>query len=251
MAEIYLVDDKKRYGEVIMKKLLERHCRNRNIIRMFYQEAKLLSSLNHSNILKVYECGKHDNRPFVLMEYFKSCHLRDRIKESPLFALDKSLDVLYQVGVALDYIHERGIIHLDVKPANVLVNDALEAKLADFGLASTFFRGKFRFTRRVGGTPSYMSPEQINGRALDRRSDIYSFGVMAYEILTGRLPFAGDNLNELLSKHMSRVSAKPPSEFIADIPRNFDAIILKCLEKDKDNRYQDMVHLLLDLARSK
>jgi len=249
MAEIYLVYDKKRYMEVAMKKLLERHCHNRKIIRMFYQEARLLSRLNHSNILKVYEVGKDNQHQFVLMEYFKSCSLKDVIKKTPLFALTKALDVLYQVGLALDYIHSCGIIHLDVKPANILVDDALKTKLADFGLASTFFQGRFRFTRRVGGTPSYMSPEQINGRAVDRRSDIYSFGVMAYEIVTGRLPFSGDNLNELLAKHVGKVSAKPPSEFIRDLPRAFDAIILKCLAKNKDSRYQDMSHVLADISR--
>lgn len=251
MAEIYVVYDKKRKEDVVMKKLLERHCHNRKIIKMFYQEARLLSRLNHPNIQKVFEVGKDNNRPFVLMEYFKSSILRNLIKNNPFFALTKGLDILYQVGLALDYIHKCKIIHLDIKPANVLVSDDLKAKLTDFGMATTFFQGRFRFQRRVGGTPSYMSPEQINGRRVDRRSDIYSFGVMAYEILTGRLPFAGDNLNELLAKHMSRVSARPPSELIADIPKAFDAVIVKCLEKDKDNRYSDMSHLLIDLSRFK
>lgn len=249
MAEIYLVYDKRRSEQVILKKLLEQHCRNRKIIRMFFQEARLLSRLNHPNILKAYEAGEDNHRPFVLMEYFKSSPLRDFIKKG--FDLIKALDILYQVGLALDYIHGSGIIHLDVKPANILVNDDLKIKLTDFGLATTVLREKFRFRRPMGGTPSYMSPEQINGRRVDRRSDIYSFGVMAYEILTGRLPFAGENLNELLEKHVGKVSARPPSGFAGDIPPFFDEIILKCLEKDKYNRYPDMTHVLLDISRSR
>jgi len=157
-AEIYLVYDKKRYGEVVMKKLLERHYHNRKIIRMFYLEARLLSRLNHSNILKVYEVGKDNHCPFVLMEYFKSRSLKDVIKKNPLFTLTKALDILYQVGLALDYIHNSRIIHLDVKPANILVDDTLKIKLVDFGLASTFFRGRIRFTRRVGGDPQLYVP---------------------------------------------------------------------------------------------
>ena len=249
MAEIYLVYDKRRREELVMKKLLERHCHNRKIIRMFYQEARLLSRLNHPNILKVYEVGKDNRRPFVLMEYFKSSILRDLIKKNPLFILTKGLDILYQAGLALDYIHGCRIIHLDIKPANVLVDESLKVKLTDFGLAVTLFQGKFRLQSGVGGTPSYMSPEQIKGRRVDRRSDIYSFGVMAYEILTSRLPFAGDNLNELLAKHVGKISAKPLSKFIADIPQALDAVILKCLEKDKDRRYKDMSHFLADISR--
>ncbi len=249
MAEIFLVYDKRRSEELALKKLLEQHCRSRKIIKMFYQEARLLASLNHPNILKVYEAGKDNQRPFVLMEYFKSRPLKDYIKKE--FDMINTVDILYQVGLALDYIHGSGIIHLDIKPANILVDDVLKVKLADFGLATTVVREKFRFRRPMGGTPSYMSPEQISGRRVDRRSDIYSFGVMAYEFLTGKLPFSGENLNELLAKHVGKVSAKRPSEFVDNIPPLFDEIILKCLEKDKNNRYQDMTHVLLDISRSR
>ena len=249
MAEIHLVYDKKRSEEVVLKKLLERHAHNRKIEKMFYKEARLVKRLDHPNILKIYEMGREDRRPYVVMEYFKSRPLRDLIKKSNSLDWSPALEILYQVGLALNYIHECGIIHLDLKPANILVEENFGVKLTDFGLATTFFLGKLRFTRHVGGTPSYMSPEQINGRQVDKRSDIYSFGVTAYETLTGRLPFAGDNLNELLAKHVSKLTPKPLSEFIKDIPASLDKIILKCLEKDRGNRYQEMAPLLADLSR--
>jgi serine/threonine-protein kinase len=251
MAEIFLVRDKTSGGEFALKRLLERHCLNRRIVRMFYREAEILSRLNHPDILKVYEYGKENRQPFVVMEYFKSSHLRELIKKDPQFDIDRGLSILYQVAAALDYVHSRGIIHMDVKPANVLVSDRMKIKLTDFGMAITFSQGKFSFCRTSGGTPSYMSPEQIQRRSVDRRSDIYSFGVMAYEVLAGRLPFAGENLKELLVKHTSRIPPPPPSKFIPDIPLLCDKMIMKCIEKDKRNRYQDMTHLLLDLSRLK
>lgn len=251
MAEIFLVRDKNSGGEFALKRLLERHCLNRRIIRMFYREAGFLLRLNHPDILKVYEYGKQNRRPFVVMEYFKSSHLRELIKKNPQFDIDSALDILYQVGLALDYVHNCKIIHMDVKPANVLVNEEMKIKLTDFGIAITFSQGKFRFRKTTGGTPSYMSPEQIRGRGVDSRSDIYSFGVMAYEVLAGRPPFAGENLKELLVKHTSRIIPPPPSKFVPGIPPSCDKMIMKCLEKDKRNRYQDMTHLLLDLSRLK
>lgn len=251
MAEIYLVHDKNRKEEVVLKKLLERHCHKRRIIKRFYQEAKILSNLDHANLLKVYEIGVKNHQPFVLMEYFKGSNLRDFIKNDRLFNINKGMEILYLVGSALDYIHSCKIIHLDLKPANVLVNDKFKTKLTDFGMARTFFQGKFQLIRQREGTSSYMSPEQVNCQRIDYRSDIYSFGVMAYEILTGRLPFSGQSLDELLNKHISRHSPKPPSKFIGDIPSSLDSVILKCLEKEKKDRYQDMAHLLLDLARVK
>lgn len=248
MAEIYLVHDQKRSEEVVLKKLLERHGYNQRIRKMFYKEAGLVRRLNHPNIVKVYEAGEDGHRPFVLMEYFKSHPLRDLIKHATLLDWTQSLTILYQAGLALDYIHEHGIIHLDIKPANILVGEGSIVKLTDFGLATTFFWGKLRFARHVGGTPSYMSPEQISGRQVDKRSDIYSFGVTAYETLTGKLPFAADSLDELLSKHVGRISPRPPSEFIKEIIPFLDKIILKCLEKDRASRYQEMATLLADLS---
>jgi eukaryotic-like serine/threonine-protein kinase len=203
----------------------------------FYQEAKAAGGLNHPNIVTIYDVGKTGEQPYLAMEYLEGSELHEVMRHNRPLAPEHALEIAAQVADGLAYAHERGVVHRDIKPANIMVvRDGL-VKIADFGVA------RMRSSERgpdthVVGSPRYMSPEQVLRKRAEPRSDIFSLGVVLYEMLTGAPPFTGADLNAIMFQIVN-ANAPPPGTRVSDLPEMLDSIVAKALAKAPENRYQN------------
>jgi len=223
---------------VAVKMLIEQFAKDEEFIERFRREARVVAALNHPNVLAIHDIRQVEGNWFIISEYAGGGTLRHLLNNINSLPVNEACRILYQVCSALYYTHCRGVIHRDIKPDNIMFNETLQVKVADFGLAR-FSDGHSNTRPGVSmGTPSYMSPEQGGDRVLDHRSDIYALGVLFFEMLTGRLPFQAENPFAVVIKHMN---AKPPrpSEINPDLPSWLDQVVLKCLQKDPNDRYTD------------
>ena len=202
----------------------------------FLQEAEILEKLEHPNIIKILDCGLSRGRCYLVMEYIKGMSLENLIKQEGKLEENKALHLLYQISSALEYIHRFSIIHRDIKPRNILMDKEKIPKIADFGIALSKEEKRKNLTVLRAGTPAYMSPEQIRGERIEEKTDIYSLGVTAYEILTGLLPFQGTTISSMKIKHMN-FSPLPPSKLNPGISSVLEEIVLTMLKKDPAERY--------------
>jgi serine/threonine protein kinase len=211
----------------------------------FHQEAKALGGLNHPGIITVYEFGDQDGLAYLAMEFLEGRELRDVMNAGGI-DLAQAVDLAAQLADGLAYAHARGIVHRDVKPANVMVLAGNRVKLMDFGIARVRASDVKTQTGLMLGSPKYMSPEQVMGRPLDHRSDIFSLGVILHEMLTGAGPFSGADIHQLMFQICSARPA-PPSSVNASVPRTLDLIVARALEKEPAERYSDAAAMALDL----
>ena len=191
MGVVYKARDTKLDRTVALKFLPQELTRDKVSKERFIQEAKAAAALNHNNICTIYEINEADDLLFIAMEYVDGLSLREKIEAGPI-EFDEAIDLAIQVAAGLCEAHEKEIIHRDIKSANIMITKKGQAKIMDFGLAKFAGQAKFTTTGTTVGTLSYMSPEQLQGEKVDARSDIFSFGVVLYEMLTGRLPFEGE-----------------------------------------------------------
>lgn len=212
----------------------------------FYQEAKAAGRLNHPNIVTIYDVGKSGDIAYIAMEFLQGCELRDLLRERGRLPVDQVLDIVAQVAQGLAYAHEHDIVHRDIKPSNIMVIRDGHVKITDFGIARMASSAVRTQTGMVLGSPKYMSPEQVLGRAIDQRSDIFSLGVMLYEMLAGEAPFSGDNVNAIMFQTLNFVPA-PPSTLNRSVPEMLDFIAAKALAKDREDRYQNAQDFAKDL----
>ncbi len=212
----------------------------------FYQEAKAAGRLNHPNIVTIYDVGKSENIAYIAMEFLQGRELRDVLREDGLMPVERALDIVAQVASGLAYAHDHEIVHRDVKPSNIMVIRDGHVKITDFGIARMASSAIRTQTGMVLGSPKYMSPEQVLGKALDRRSDIFSLGVMLYEMLTREAPFTGDNINAIMYQTLNAVPV-PPGILNGDVPEMLNFIVAKALAKDVDDRYQNASDFAADL----
>lgn len=212
----------------------------------FYQEAKAAGRLNHPNIVTIYDVGKSGDIAYIAMEYLQGRELRDIMNDVGLLPVSNVLDIVAQVASGLAYAHEHDIIHRDVKPSNIMVIRDGHVKITDFGIARMASSAVRTQTGMVLGSPKYMSPEQVMGREIDQRSDIFSLGVMLYEMLTGQAPFNGDNVNAIMYQTLNAVPAAPSTQNDA-VPEMLNFIVAKALAKGIDDRYQNAKDFADDL----
>ena len=261
MGEVYLARDTRLDRQVALKILPVDVTANQDRMRRFVQEARAASALNHPNILTIHEIGAEAGTHFIATEYIDGETLRQVMKTARL-TITESLEIAVQVASALATAHEAGIVHRDIKPENIMIRRDHLAKVLDFGLAKltsdTQSIGPEAETRvpantkagMILGTVNYMSPEQARGSDTDTRSDIFSLGVVLYEMLTGRAPFAGETTADVISLLLQK-EPQPLSTLMPDLPAELQHIISKTLRKDRDERYQTAKDLLIDLRRLK
>ena len=208
----------------------------------FKQEIKAAGRLNHPNIVTIYDVGKTENFAYMAMEFINGCELKDLLKSGTALPIDVALDIISQAAEGLAFAHSRDIIHRDVKPANIMLlenEDGLVAKITDFGIARMPASAVKTMTGMVMGSPRYMSPEQVVGRNLSARSDIFSLGVVLYEALTGTAPFEADSISSIMYQTVHAVE-QPPSYVNPKLDPELDAIVAKALAKSPDDRFETM-----------
>jgi serine/threonine protein kinase len=244
MAVVYKAYDTRLERNVAIKVILPQKQHTEKFIKRFEREAKALARLSHPNIVKVIDYGEHEGIPFLVMEYIPGGTLKQKLSGKPMPWRD-AVKILIPIARALGYAHQQKIVHRDLKPSNILITDSGEPMLSDFGIAKILETEETLDLTGTGvgvGTPEYMSPEQAQGKPVDARSDIYSLGVVLYEMVTGRRPYQADTPMAVVWKLASEPLPQPKS-FVSDVPESAELVLLKALSKSPDNRYQDMADL--------
>ncbi len=249
MAEVYLADQASLRRQVALKVLKSGLASDDVYVKRFHQEAQAAAALVHANIVQVYEVGRIDGVHYIAQEYVQGNNLRELlVRQGPPDAR-LAIRIMRQAAAALYRASERGIVHRDIKPENIMLTRAGEVKVADFGLARVTRDGDALNLTQVGvtmGTPLYMSPEQVEGKPIDHRSDIYSLGVTCYHMLTGAPPFRGETALSVAVQHL-KSQPERLENLRPDLPTALCRIVHKMLEKDASHRYNSARELLKDL----
>jgi beta-lactam-binding protein with PASTA domain len=246
MADVYLAEDQELGRRVAIKILNDRHAADDSFVERFRREAKNAAGLSHPNIVSIYDRGQAEGTYYIAMEYLDGRSLKELIVGRGPAPIRTAVDYARQILAAVGFAHRHGIVHRDIKPHNVLVGGEGRLKVTDFGIARS---GASQMTEvgSIIGTAQYLSPEQARGAPVDQTSDLYSVGVVLYEMLTGQVPFTGDTPLEIAMKHLSEVP-KPPSELRPDVPHDLDLIVLRALAKNPGERYRTAEEMDADLA---
>ena len=249
MADIWLVTDER--GKPFALRKLKPGLRfNLRARRRFLRGCQVLSELNESDFIVGYvEHGKLDGTLYLLMDYIEASNLELLLARRDPVLTQNAAQILIDMAVGLNDIHESGFMHLDFKPENILVTGNGNVRLIDFDLAQPIFE-KPKKTSENPGTPGYMSPEQLQGKPIDARVDIFAYGVAAYELLTSRKPFPGETPAEILGAQLEPASPVPPREHNADIPAALEKVILKCLSRDPNRRHPFVSVLVHELQNA-
>jgi eukaryotic-like serine/threonine-protein kinase len=247
MADVYLAEDQELGRRVALKLLNDRHASDEQFVERFRREAQSAAGLNHPSIVSIFDRGYAESTYYIAMEFLDGRTLKELLIRNGPTPVPIAIDYARQILGALSFAHRNGIVHRDIKPHNIIVGSDGRLKVTDFGIARS---GASQMTEAgsIVGTAQYLSPEQARGAPVDPRSDLYSLGIVLYEMLTGHVPFTGDTPVEIAMKHLSQVP-EPPSELRPDVPHDLDAIVMRALAKDPDQRYESAEEMDADLAR--
>jgi eukaryotic-like serine/threonine-protein kinase len=247
MADVYLAEDQELGRRVALKLLDDRHASDDQFVERFRREAQSAAGLNHPNIVSIFDRGRAEGTYYIAMEYLDGRTLKELLVRNGPTPIPIAIDYARQILGALSFAHRNGIVHRDIKPHNIIVGGDGRLKVTDFGIARS---GTSQMTEAgsIVGTAQYLSPEQARGAPVDPRSDLYSLGIVLYEMLTGKVPFTGDTPVEIAMKHLSQVP-EPPSKLRDGIPHDLDAVVMRALAKDPDQRYGSAEEMDADLAR--
>lgn len=246
MANVYLAYDTILDRNVAVKVLRGDLATDEKFVRRFQREALSASSLSHPNIVEVYDVGEDNGQYYIVMEYIEGCQLKQLLKKRGRLTLSEVIDIMLQITDGLSVAHDAYIIHRDIKPQNIMILDSGLVKITDFGIAMAMNSTQLTQTNSVMGSVHYLPPEQANGKGSTLQSDIYSMGILMYELLAGELPYKGDNAVEIALKHLKE---KIPSvrEKFPEIPQSVENIIIKATAKNPKNRYADARSMNEDL----
>ncbi len=248
MSDVYLADDLTLNRPVAVKVLHPEYARDPGYIQRFRYEAQAAANLNHPNIVSVYDWGNEGEAYYIVMEYVEGRELKDLLREQGAFAPERAAEVAAEIAAALQFAHRRNLVHRDIKPQNVIITPAGQVKVMDFGIARAASGTGITQTGVVMGTAQYIAPEQAQGLSVDGRADIYSLGIVLYEMLTGRVPFDDENPLTVAYRQV-RDDPVPPSVIAPGMPPAMEAIVMKALAKNPANRYQTAQEFKADLLR--
>ena len=248
MANVYLAEDQELGRRVAIKMLDDRHAQDEQFVERFRREAKNAAGLSHPNVVSIYDRGQAEGTYYIAMEYLEGRTLKELLVARGPTPIPVAIDYARQILAALGFAHRHGVVHRDIKPHNVAVAPDGRVKVMDFGIARAG-TSQMTETGSIIGTAQYLSPEQAKGAPVGPTSDIYSVGIVLYEMLTGSVPFTGDTPLEIAMKHLS-ATPEPPSEKRSEVPHELDSIVLRALAKRPEDRYQTAEEMDADLARA-
>ena len=247
MAEVFKGKDHKLNRYVAVKVLKEEFRDNDGFVKKFKEEAQAAAGLAHPNIVNVYDVGDENGIYYIVMELVEGITLKNYIERKGRLTIKEATSIAIQVSAGLEVAHNNHIVHRDIKPQNIIISREGKVKVTDFGIAKA--TTSQTTTSSAMGSVHYASPEQARGGYVDHRSDIYSLGIVMYEMVTGRVPFDGETAVTVAVKHLQEQMV-PPSKYCPEIPYSLEQIIKKCTEKSPDRRYQDIGDLMADLKQS-
>jgi serine/threonine-protein kinase len=248
MGKVYRVLDKRLKEEVALKLIKPEIASDKETIERFSSELKLARRISHRNVGRMYELMEAEGTYFITMEYVPGQDLRRLIRQTGQLTTGKAISIARQVCEGLSEAHGLSVVHRDLKPGNILIDRDGNAKIMDFGIARSISAKGITGAGVMLGTPEYMSPEQVDGKDVDQRSDIYSLGVILYQMVTGRVPFEGDTPLSVAVKQKTE-TPRNPRTINPQVPEDLSSAILRCLEKDKERRYQTTAEVISDLAK--
>jgi len=247
MGKVFRVEDKKVKEEIALKLIKPEIASDKKTIERFRNELKIARKIRHKNVCAMFDLSEEKGSHFITMEYVSGGDLKKFIRRSGQLSVGKAISIAKQICDGLSEAHSLGIVHRDLKPNNIMIDDKGNAKIMDFGIARSLEVKRITGAGVMIGTPEYMSPEQVEGKEVDQRSDIYSLGVILYEMVTGQVPFEGDTPFTIGMKHKGEMP-KNPQELNTQIPDDLNRVILRCLEKDKEKRYQSAGEVASELT---
>jgi serine/threonine-protein kinase len=248
MAEVVLAFDHQFHRQVALKLLPKEFATNPSLRARFEREARLIAALEHPAIVPVYDFGELDGVLFLAMRYLSGGDLGQKLQKKRPLPPSEVVSVLKRVALALDYAHERGVIHRDIKPENIFFDEKGNSYLGDFGIARVDGSSHSLTQNRIVGTPAYMSPEQARGDAVDKKSDLYSFGAMVFHLLTGRPPYEAENPMGVALKHVTDAVPRACS-VNPTLPREAESVLLRAMAKNPDVRYGSAREMVTELRR--